>query len=77
MGRKSTEIGIWDWDPDPTGSPSSNKGFPGPSGPKTAKKAKTKKTVKKYSCQVRFYYPATVFNKGESWYPEARSVLAG
>merc|ERR1711924_511962 len=34
-GRKSTEIGIWDWDLDPTVSPSSNKGFPGPPGPKT------------------------------------------
>ena len=36
-GPKPTNMGIEDWDPDATGLPSSNKGFPGP------KRAKQKK----------------------------------
>ena len=29
-GPKPTKMGIEDWDPDATGPPSSNQGFPGP-----------------------------------------------
>ena len=34
-GPKPTKMGIEDWDPDATGPPSSNKGFPGPKRTKT------------------------------------------
>ena len=37
-GRRSTKINIWDWDPDPTGSRSSKKGFPDQKRTKKTKK---------------------------------------